>query len=148
MLFVFSRAFQQKIALQGAGFCQKVQKVTRMVTFFISSHPVVLFLTIFPCFLVFSRLFRVPFPAPCSAFSHGSAKRDLFRTSVEIALQGARILLRKTAVFRVFSCFPVFSSHLSGLPTHHFEGKCSKVTLLSTFAPFGQLLPEPTSGQA
>ena len=99
-------------------------------------HPVVLFFNIFSCFLVFSRVFLYPFPAPCSAFSHRSAKRDTFRTSDRKALQGARIRLRKTPFSRVFSCFQLFLELRSGLPTHHFGQKVSKGVALAPFDSF------------
>ena len=80
-----------------------------MDTFRRMPHPVVLFFTLFSCFSVFSRVFRHLFPAPCSAFSSGRTKRRLFSSFAEKALQGARIGLKKRAVFSVFSCFLVFS---------------------------------------
>ena len=50
--------------------------------------------------------------------------------------------------FRVFPCFLPFPAHLSGLPTHHFDGKVPESHLLAEKTPFGHFLAEPTSGAA
>ena len=107
-----------------------------MATLLISSQPVVLFLTISSCFLVFSPLFRGRIPAPCSAFLAGWRESCLFSAFGEKALQGARILREKTPFSRVFSCFLLFLDVNSGLPTHHFCQKVAKGHLLTAFDRF------------
>ena len=63
---------------------------------------------VFPLFSVFFRVFRIPFPAPCSAFLSWNEESALLSTFFRAYEWGRLNPSSFTSFSRVFSCFLVF----------------------------------------